>query len=70
MRGISADLAFKARRITAIDGDHIGGEGEIGDENDLRLRFGAGDSGLEAVVNSAAAQQQPGERHNQASQSG
>ena len=54
MRGIGADLALEASRITAIDGDHIGSEGEIGDEDDLRLRFGASRSDLEAAVNSAA----------------
>lgn len=50
VRGIGADLALEARRITAIDGDHIGSEGEIGDEDDLRLRFGASRSDLEAAV--------------------
>ena len=54
VRGIGADLALEARRITAIDGDHIGSESEIGDEDDLRLRFGASRSDLEAAVNSAA----------------
>ena len=52
MRGIDANLALEARRITAIDGGHIGSEGEIRDENDLQFRFGAGGSGLEAAVNS------------------
>lgn len=69
VRGIGTDLALEARRITAIDGDHIGSEGEIGDENDLRFRFGAGGSVLEAGVNSAATQQQTGERHSEACQS-
>ena len=68
VRGIGADLALEASRITAIDGDHIGSEGEIGDEDDLRLRFGASRSDLEAAVNSAATQQQSGERHNEACQ--
>src|SRR5262249_4021663 len=53
VRGVIADLAFKPRCIAAIDSDHVGREGEIGDKNDLRFRFGA--CGLEAVaVNSAA----------------
>jgi hypothetical protein len=37
VRGVSADLAFEPGRITAIDGDHVGRESEIGDKNDLRF---------------------------------
>jgi hypothetical protein len=42
MRGICADLALETRRITAVDGDHVGSEGEIRDENEMRFRFVAG----------------------------
>jgi len=68
VRGVNADLAFKPRRITAIDSDHVGSKGEIGDKNDLRFRFGA--SGLEtAAVNGAAAQQETGGHRTEACQS-
>ena len=50
MRGIGANLALEARRITVIDGDHIESEGEIRNEDDLRLWFGASRSDLEAAV--------------------